>query len=166
MRTMLYILDSLTTRTQSFCLVVILQVSFASSMVIMASFRFLSTLRGRSAFRRTWAKGSTVRPAVHRLDAAHLYRLVLEKGSAEARYHGIAEDGVPFREIAGVIARRLNVPVVSKTPEQAAEHFAWFAHFAALDNTASSQRTREQLGWHAKQPGLIADIDRPSYFAT
>ena len=98
--------------------------------------------------------------------AAHLDRLVLEKGSTEARYHGIAEEGVPFREIAGVIGRRLNVPVVSKTPEQAAEHFGWFAHFAALDNPASSQRTREQLGWQAKQPGLIADIDRPNYFAT
>jgi nucleoside-diphosphate-sugar epimerase len=103
-------------------------------------------------------------PAVHRLDAAHLYRLVLEKGSVGARYHGIAEEGVPFREIAGVIGRRLNVPVVSKTPEQAAEHFGWFAHFAALDNPASSQRTRERLGWHPKQPGLIHDIDRPSYF--
>jgi nucleoside-diphosphate-sugar epimerase len=88
-------------------------------------------------------------PAVHRLDAAHLYRLVLEKGSAGTQYHGIAEEGVPFREIAGVIGRRLNVPVVRKTPEEAAEHFAWFAHFAALDNPASSQRTREQLGWPA-----------------
>jgi nucleoside-diphosphate-sugar epimerase len=103
-------------------------------------------------------------PAVHRLDAAHVYRLVLEKGSAGARYHGIAEEGVPFREIAGVIGRRLNIPVVSKTPEQAAEHFGWFAHFAALDNPASSKRTREQLGWQPKQPGLIPDIDRPSYF--
>jgi len=104
-------------------------------------------------------------PAVHRFDAAHLYRLVLEKGSAGARYHGIAEEGVPFREIAGVIGRRLNVPIVSKTPEEATGHFGWFAHFAAIDNPASSQRTREQLGWQPKQPGLISDIDRPSYFA-
>jgi nucleoside-diphosphate-sugar epimerase len=104
-------------------------------------------------------------PAVHRLDAAHLYRLVLEKGSGGARYHGIAEEGVPFREIAGVIGRRLNVPVVSKTPQETTEHFGWFAHFAAIDNQASSQRTREQLGWQPKQAGLISDIDRPSYFA-
>jgi nucleoside-diphosphate-sugar epimerase len=104
-------------------------------------------------------------PAVHRLDAAHLYRLVLEKGSPGARYHGIAEEGVPFREIAGVIGRRLNLAIVSKTPEEATEHFGWFAHFAAIDNQASSQRTREQLGWPPKQPGLISDVDRPSYFA-
>ena len=104
-------------------------------------------------------------PAVHRLDAAHLYRLVLEKGSPGARYHGIAEEGVPFREIAGVIGRRLNLAIVSKTPEEATEHFGWFAHFAAIDNQASSQRTREQLGWQPNQHGLIPDIDRPSYFA-
>jgi nucleoside-diphosphate-sugar epimerase len=103
-------------------------------------------------------------PAVHRLDAAQLYRLVLEKGSAGARYHGVAEEGVPFRDIAGVIGRRLNVPVVSKTSEEAANHFGWFAHFAAIDNLASSERTRDLLGWQPKQPGLIPDLDRPRYF--
>jgi len=105
-------------------------------------------------------------PTVHRLDAAHLYRLVLEKGSAAARYHAVAEEGVPFRDIAGVIGRRLNVPVVGKTPEEATDHFGWFAHFAALDNPASSQRTRALLGWQPKQPGLISDLDRPRYFET
>jgi nucleoside-diphosphate-sugar epimerase len=105
-------------------------------------------------------------PAVHRLDAAHLYRLVLEEGSAGARYHGVADEGVAFRDIAGVIGRRLNVPVVSKAPEEAANHFGWFAHFAAIDNLASSQRTRELLGWEATQPGLIPDLDRPRYFET
>jgi nucleoside-diphosphate-sugar epimerase len=103
-------------------------------------------------------------PGVHRLDAARLYRLVLEKGSAGARYHGTAEEGVPFREIAGVIGRHLNVPVVSKTREQAADHFGWFAHFAAIDAPSSSQRTRELLGWQPEQAGLIADIDRARYF--
>ncbi len=105
-------------------------------------------------------------PAVHRLDAAHLYRLVLEKGAAGARYHGVADEGVPFRDIAGVIGRRQNVPVVSKTPAEAAGHFGWFAHFAALDNPASSQRTRELLGWRPRQPALIPDLDRPGYFET
>ena len=105
-------------------------------------------------------------PAAHRLDAAHLYRLVLEKGSAGARYHGVADEGVPFRDIAGVIGRRLNVPVVAKSPEEAADHFGWFAHFAAINSPASSQRTRELLGWQPKQPGLIPDLDQPSYFGT
>jgi nucleoside-diphosphate-sugar epimerase len=103
-------------------------------------------------------------PAVHRLDAAHLYRLVLEKGSVGARYHGVAEQGVPFRDIAGVIARRLNVPIVSKSPEEANEHFGWFAHFAAIDNLASSERTRELLGWQPNRPGLISDLDHARYF--
>jgi nucleoside-diphosphate-sugar epimerase len=102
--------------------------------------------------------------AVHRLDAAHLFRLALQRGTAGARYHGVADEGVPFREIAGVIGQRLNVPVVSKTAEEAAEHFGWFAHFAALDSMASSRLTRERLGWEPVQPGLIADLDRPSYF--
>ena len=103
-------------------------------------------------------------PAVHRLDAAHLYRLALEKGSAGARYHGAAEEGVPFRDIAAVIGRRLGLPVVSKAPGEAADHFGWFAHFAAINNPTSSQRTRETLGWEPKQPGLISDLDRPGYF--
>jgi nucleoside-diphosphate-sugar epimerase len=111
-------------------------------------------------------KGLNRWPAVHRLDAAHLYRLIWEKGSAGARYHGVADEGVPFREIAGVIGRRLNLPVVSKTQEEATNHFGWFAHFAAIDNPASSKRTQEELGWHPTQPALIPDIDRPRYFET
>src|SRR5207249_7107282 len=103
-------------------------------------------------------------PAVHRLDAACLFRLAFEKGAARANYHGVAEEGVPFREIAEVIGRRLDVPIVSKSGEEAADHFSWFAHFAVLDNPSSGQRTREMLGWRPNQPGLISDIDRPSYF--
>jgi len=111
-------------------------------------------------------EGSNRWAAVHRLDAAHLYRLALEKGSAAARYHGVAEEGVPFRDIAAVIARRLEVPLVSQSAEEADSHFGWFAHFAALDTPASSRRTRELLGWQPTQPGVLADLDGPGYFET
>jgi nucleoside-diphosphate-sugar epimerase len=110
------------------------------------------------------AEGSNRWPAVHRLDAAHLYRLVLEKGVAGARYHGVGEEGIPFRDIATVIGQRLNVPVVSKTPEEAAEHFGWFSHFAALDTPASSEKTQKELGWRPTHVGLIADLRRGTYF--
>ena len=106
-------------------------------------------------------------PAVHRLDAADVFRLALEKAAAGGtRFHGVAEQGVAFRDIAQVIGRRLGIPVVSKSPEEAAHHFGWFAHFAAMNNPASSQRTRELLGWQPQQPGLISDLDRPRYFET
>lgn len=105
-------------------------------------------------------------PAVHRLDAARLFRLALEKAPAPGtRFHSIAEEGVAFREIAEVIGKRLNVPVVSKSAEEAAVHFDWFAHFASLDNPASGQRTQQLLQWQPDQPGLIADVDRASYFS-
>jgi nucleoside-diphosphate-sugar epimerase len=104
--------------------------------------------------------------AVHRIDAAKVYRLVLEKGTAGARYHAVAEEAVAFREIAEVIGRRLGVPVVAKSPEEAAEHFGWFAAFAGIDSPASSARTRSLLDWQPTQPGLIADLDRPRYFET
>jgi nucleoside-diphosphate-sugar epimerase len=103
-------------------------------------------------------------PAVHRLDAAAVFRLAIEKSAAGVRYHAVAEEGIPLREIAAVIARRLNVPAVSKTPEEAKEHFGWFVHFVSADIPGSSQWTREHLGWQPKQPGLFTDIDRPRYF--
>jgi len=103
-------------------------------------------------------------PAVHRLDAAPLFRLALESNSPAARYHGVAEEGVAFRDIANIIGRRLSVPVVSKSVEEATHHFGWLAHFAAMDCPASSRHTREVLGWQPRQPGLIADLERGSYF--
>lgn len=105
-------------------------------------------------------------PAVHRLDAAQLYRLALEKGTAGAQYHGVADEGVPVRDIAEVIGRRLNLPVVSKSPDEAAEHFGWMAMFFGIDCPASSAKTRNVLGWSPRQPGLISDLDQTHYFAT
>ena len=101
---------------------------------------------------------------VHRSDAARLYRLVLEKGAANARYHAVADEGIAFRDIAGVIGKRLSLPVVSKTAEEAQEHFGWMSRFAASESSGSSLRTRELLGWEPKGPGLIADLDQPHYF--
>jgi len=103
-------------------------------------------------------------PAVHRLDAAHLYRRVLEKSSVGARYHGVADQGVPTREIAEVIGRHLNVPVVRKSREEAADHFGWMGLFFGIDAPASSAQTQERLGWRPVQPGLIADLNAEHYF--
>jgi len=103
-------------------------------------------------------------PAVHRLDAGHLYRLVLEKGSSGATYHGVADEGVPTREIAEAIGRGLNVPVVSKSPEVAADHFGWIARFFAIDGPASSALTQKRLGWRPVQPGIVTDLNEGHYF--
>jgi nucleoside-diphosphate-sugar epimerase len=105
-------------------------------------------------------------PAVHRLDAARLYRLAVEKASAGATYHGVADEGVPFRDIAEVIGRRLNVPVVSKSSEDASGHFGWLAHFVGMDSPASSTQTQERLGWRPNEIALIPDLDQEHYFAT
>jgi nucleoside-diphosphate-sugar epimerase len=102
--------------------------------------------------------------AVHRLDAARLFRLVLERGARGAVYHGVAEEGVLFREIAAVIGRRLNLPVVDKSRKEASKQFSWFSMFAGVDGPATSSRTRAELGWEPTQPGLLADIDQPGYF--
>jgi nucleoside-diphosphate-sugar epimerase len=103
-------------------------------------------------------------PAVHRIDAARVYRLALESGTVDSPYHAVAEQGIHFKQIAEVIGRRLNVPVVSLTLDEAAQHFTWFAMFAGMDVPASSELTRKLLSWQPTQPGLIADIDHPYYF--
>jgi len=103
-------------------------------------------------------------PAVHRLDAAHLYRLAIEKASAGTAFHGVADEGVLTREIAEVIGRRLNIPVVAKSAEEAADHFGWMALFFGIDGPASSALTRERLGWRPVNLGLLPDIDNGHYF--
>jgi nucleoside-diphosphate-sugar epimerase len=103
-------------------------------------------------------------PAAHRFDAARVYRLALEKGSAGARYNAVAEEGVPLREIAEAIGRGLRVPVISKSADEADEHFGWLGMFVGADMPASSALTRERLGWRPTGPGLISDLDQMRYF--
>ncbi|MCG2666046.1 SDR family oxidoreductase [Bradyrhizobium sp. GCM10023182] len=109
-------------------------------------------------------EGNNRWPAAHRIDAARVYRLALEQGASARRYHAIAEEGVPFKLIAEVIGKRLGVPVVSKSAEEAEAHFGWFARFAAVDVPTSSAKTRAALGWEPKEKGLIEDLDQPYYF--
>lgn len=118
--------------------------------------------KGQSAYigdgRNRW-------PAVHRSDAARLFRLALEKGVAGARYHGVGEEGIPFRSIAEAVGRGLGIPAGSISPTQAAKQFSYLAGFVATDNPSSSQLTRQQLGWEPTEQGLLADLNGPGYFA-
>lgn len=104
-------------------------------------------------------------PAVHLLDAAPVYRLALEKGTAGARYHAIDEEGVQLRDIANAIGQGLKIPVVSMSPDEAAAHFGWLGLFVASDIPASSAQTQQQLGWRpTAQPGMIEDLNNMRYF--
>ena len=105
--------------------------------------------------------GSNRWPAVHVLDAAHLFRLAVEQGPAGSRLHAVGDEGVPIRDIAEVIGRHLNLPAASVP----AEDFGWLGHILAIDQPASSAQTRALLGWHPVQPGLIEDLDKGHYFA-
>jgi nucleoside-diphosphate-sugar epimerase len=110
--------------------------------------------------------GSNRWPAVHRLDAARMVSLALDKAPAGSVVHGVGEQGVPARDIAEVIGRHLGVPAVSVAPEDAAEHFGWIATFFALDVPASSALTQQLLGWSPTHPGLIEDLEAGHYFRT
>ncbi|GAB3940567.1 SDR family oxidoreductase [Spirosoma harenae] len=102
--------------------------------------------------------GSNRWPAVHRLDAAHLFRLALEKGATGARYNAIGDEGIPVHEIAEVIGKHLNVPVVSISREEAAGHFEWMSRFIVFDSPAASPKTKSQLGWEPTNTGLLEDL--------
>ncbi|WP_437605144.1 SDR family oxidoreductase [Sorangium sp. So ce834] len=152
-----------------------LALSFASRGVRVSSLRlpivhgdgdpgFLSTLieiarkTGRSGY---IGDGKNRWPAVHRLDAARLFVLALEKAPAGARLHAIGEEGIPTRDIAGVIGRKLGLPVES-VPR---ENFGWLGGFFALDTPATSALTQARFGWKPEQPGLLADLEHGAYFA-
>ncbi|MEU0969183.1 SDR family oxidoreductase [Streptomyces sp. NPDC005917] len=109
-------------------------------------------------------EGTNRWPAVHRLDAAHLYRLALESAPAGAGLHGAADQGVPFKDIAAAIGKGLDVPLKSIPQAEAEAHFGWLGAVAAIDNATSSERTRKLLGWEPEQPGLIADLEEGHYF--
>jgi nucleoside-diphosphate-sugar epimerase len=124
--------------------------------------RLINTARdtGKSAY---LGDGSNRWPAIHTLDAAHMYRLALEKAPAGTRLHGVADEGVPFRDIAGVIGRHLDVPAVSISSDEAS-HFGFLSVFASLDNPTSSALTQKVLDWQPERPGLIEDLDAGHYF--
>lgn len=109
--------------------------------------------------------GSNRWPGVHTLDAAHLYRLALENAPAGTRLHGVADEGVPFRDIAEVIGRHLDVPVRSIPADEADAHFGFLGALVQLDNPTSNALTRERLGWEPVELGLLADLDEGHYFA-
>jgi nucleoside-diphosphate-sugar epimerase len=115
--------------------------------------------RGVSAY---VGDGANRWPAAHRLDTARLYRLALERAERGARYHAVAEEGVPIRAIAEAIGRRLGLPVASIAPEEAPAHFGWLAMFAANDVPASSTLTRQRLDWRPTGPSLLADLEQLS----
>jgi nucleoside-diphosphate-sugar epimerase len=109
-------------------------------------------------------EGSNRWPAVHTLDAADLYLLALEKAPAGSRLHGVADEGVPFADIAGAIGRNLGIPVRGISTDEAADYFGFLAPFVQLDNPTSAAITRELLDWTPTRPGLIADLDEGHYF--
>ena len=108
----------------------------------------------------------TATKAVHRLDTAHLYRLGLESAPAGSTLHAVADEGVAIRDIAEVIGRHLDLPVVSIAPDDAGQHFTWLAGFLGLAAPASSALTRELMGWEPTHPGLIDDLNEGHYFHT
>lgn len=129
---------------------------------LVSPFIELSKAKGAVAY---IGEGLNRWPAAHVLDVAKLYVLAVERSAPGARYHAVAEEGIPVRDIADVVGAGLNLPVVSLTPEEAPAHFGWLAMFAGLDLPASSAKTRELLGWQPTGPGLIEDLKAMDYSA-
>jgi nucleoside-diphosphate-sugar epimerase len=127
----------------------------------MATLIGIARERGVSGF---IGDGSNRWSAVHRLDAARLFRLAAEAAPAGSVLHGVADEGVPVREIAEVIGRHLDLPVVSVPEDEAVDHFGWLGRFLGADATASSARTRERMGWEPTHLGLIEDLELGHYF--
>jgi nucleoside-diphosphate-sugar epimerase len=124
---------------------------------------YLIELARRTGVSGYLGDGSNRWPAVHRLDAARLFRIAVESAPAGSTLHGIAEEGVPFREIAEVIGRQLNVPVSAIPAQDAAEHFGFIAALVPADAPASSALTQERFGWRPVQPELIPDLEAGHY---
>ena len=122
--------------------------------------RILINLARQTGVSAYLGDGQNCWPAVHREDAALLYRLALESGVQQAAYHAIDEAGIPFRQIAAAIAQGLGLPVAERGPE----HFGWFAGFAGMHMPTSSVQTAALLGWTAAAPGLLDDLAMPAYF--
>ncbi|MBK1896048.1 SDR family oxidoreductase [Chryseobacterium paridis] len=111
--------------------------------------------------------GDNLWPAVHRQDAAKLFRLAVEKHSGSGtRYHGVAEQGIEFRKIAEMIGSKLGLPTQSIAAADVAEHFTWFTHFAKFNIQASSTVTQEKLDWHPNQIDLLSELEGNVYFPT
>ena len=102
-------------------------------------------------------------PAAHVVDVARLYRLVLEKKEAGARYNAVAEEGIPIREIATVLGKGLRMPVKSISPAEAQDYFGWMAMFAGMDLWASGAQTQKRLDWHPTGPSLLTDLEQMRY---
>jgi nucleoside-diphosphate-sugar epimerase len=142
-------------------------VRLAPSVHGMGDHGFVPMLAGiarSTGFSAYIGDGASRWPAVHRFDAARLYRLALEHGAGGMRYHAVAEEGVPFHDIAAAIGDSLGLPVRSVAPADAAAHFTWFAVFAAMDAPASNEETQRVLGWAPSERGLIDDLRAPGYF--
>lgn len=137
------------------------QVHDQSKQGLITFFIQLSREKGVSAYVgdgfNRWSAG-------HVSDVARVFKLALEKREPGSRYHAVAEEGIPVRDIAEVVGRGLQVPVVSLSPEEAPAHFGWLSAFAGLDLSASSALTQQRLGWHPTGPGLIADLEQMQYF--
>lgn len=117
--------------------------------------------KGTSAY---VANGTNRWGAVHKLDAAQLYRLVLENAPGGTAYHGVAEEGIPFRQIATALGEGLNLPPVGITADKAAQQFSFLASFVPADNPVSSTLTQQRMGWKPNHPDLFADLKRGNYF--